>query len=261
MATLRLTLAVGLLPTSVLIAVLVSPSSTAAADEPKLGKVVLEAKGYLVPATQVIVIPKVAGEVVEIRIEEGQQVKRGEVLARLDPTEYEAALQLARAELTLAEAELAKAKDGLPADVAIGEAKVKVAQAKLAIAQYRLACTAIRAPMAGTVVVKRAEVGTRLDPHGFSVPATLCHLSDLRTLDVEIWVQERDLAKVAQGQPCLIRMEAIPDATYKGTVVRILPVADRARGAVGLRVRVDVPNGDHRLRPELSALVQFLAKE
>jgi multidrug efflux pump subunit AcrA (membrane-fusion protein) len=83
----------------------------------------------------------------------------------------------------------------------------------------------------------------------------------LQTLDVEIWVPEIELAKVFPGQSCLIRTAAIPDATYQGKVVRILPVADRAKGAIGLRVRVDVPKGDNRLRPELSAVVQFAAKQ
>jgi multidrug resistance efflux pump len=248
-------------PIILLMAVLFVPTPIGA-DEPKIAKVVVETKGYLVPASQVTVSPKVAGQVVEMRIEEGKQVKEGDVLARLDPAEYEAALQLARAELNLAEAELTKARGSANrADGAIAQAKVKVAQAQVGIAQYRLDSTVIRAPVNGTVLAKRAEVGTRIDPNAFQVPASLCDLANLRTLDVEIWVPERDLAKVFQGQSCVIRTEAIPDATYKGNVVRILPVADRAKGAIGLRVRVDMPKGDHRLRPDLSAIVQFAAKQ
>jgi RND family efflux transporter MFP subunit len=231
------------------------------AEEPKIGKVVLESKGYLVPASQVTVSPKVAGQVAEMRIEEGKQVKEGEVLARLDTADYEAAHQLARAELSLAEAELSKSRGGgSRADVAIAQAKVRMAQAHLASAQYRLDGTDIRAPVSGTVLVKRAEVGTRIDPNAFQVPASLCDLADLRSLDVEVWVQEIDLAKVFRGQACLIRAPAVPGATYKGHVARLLPVADRAKGAVGLRVRVEVPPGDDRLRPELGVLVQFAAK-
>jgi HlyD family secretion protein len=114
--------------------------------------------------------------------------------------------------------------------------------------------------VSGTVLAKRAEVGTRIDPKAYQVSASLCDLANLRILDVEIWVPERDLAKVFQGQSCVIRMEAVPNATYKGHVVRLLPIADRAKGAVGVRVRLDVPEGDNRVRPELAAIVRFVAK-
>jgi RND family efflux transporter MFP subunit len=220
----------------------------------------MEIRGYIVPASQVTVSPKVAGQVVELRIEEGKSVKQGDVLARLDPAEQQGTLELARAKLKLAEAGLAKAKEGTSTtDLAVAQAKVQVAQAQVALAQYRLECTVIRAPVSGTVLTKRAEVGTRIDPRGYQVPASLCDLADLRILDVEIWAPERDLAKFFKGQSCVIRVDAVPDAPYKGQVVRLLPMADRAKGAVCIRLRVDVPEGDHRLRPELGATVQFLA--
>jgi hypothetical protein len=69
------------------------------------------------------------------------------------------------------------------------------------------------------------------------------------------------LAKVAKGQACVVRVDAVPNATYRGRVVRLHPVADRARGAVAVRVRLEKPAADERLRPELSATVQFMAKE
>src|SRR5918994_688529 len=82
------------------------------ADEPKAGRAVLEVRGHLVPGSQITVSPKVAGQVIELLIEEGQQVKAGDLLARLDAAEYEAVLRLAQARLKLAEAELAKAREG-----------------------------------------------------------------------------------------------------------------------------------------------------
>jgi HlyD family secretion protein len=232
------------------------------ADEPKLAQVVLESKGYVLPASQVTVSPKVAGQVSQLLIEEGKRVKKGDVLARLDSAEHEAALRLARAELKLAEAGLAKAREGDgKADLAIAQAKVAVAQAQVAIADQRLDGTVIRAPINGTVLAKRAEIGTLINPKGYQTPSSLCDLADLRTMDVEVWVSEKDLAKVAKGQPCLIRLEAFPREVYRGRVDRLLPVADRARGAVAIRVRLEVPEGDERLRPELGAIVQIGAKE
>jgi RND family efflux transporter MFP subunit len=231
------------------------------ADEPKAGRVVLESKGYVVPASQVTVSPRVAGQVVELLIEEGKRVKAGEVLARLDPREQEAALQLARAELKLAEAELVKAIEaGTKADTLIGRAKVEAAQARVVLAQQHLEDTVIRAPITGTVLTKRAEVGNLISPN-HPVSANLCDLADLRALEVEVSIQERDLGKIAKGQPCQIRLEAFPQTTYRGQVARLLPVADRSKGAVGIRVRVDVPEKDEQLRPEMGAIVTIMTKE
>jgi HlyD family secretion protein len=232
------------------------------AHEPKAERVVLESKGYLVPAAHITVSPKVAGQVVELLIDEGKQVKAGDVLARLDAEEYQGALLLARARLKLAQAELAKANEGAgKADLAIAEAKVEVARAEVAMAQYQLDCTTVRAPINGIVLAKRAEVGTRVDPKAAQGSANLCDLADLRAMEVEVWIQERDLAKVAKGQACVIQVDAFPNATYHGRVVRLQPVADRARGALAVRVGLEMPKANELLRPELSAIVQFMAQE
>jgi multidrug resistance efflux pump len=195
-------------------------------------------------------------------IEEGKRVKAGEVLAKLDPGAYEASLRLARAKLKLAVAGLAKANEGRSqAERAIAQAKLEVAEAQVALAEQRLEGTVVRAPINGTVVAKRAEVGALIDPKGFQIAASLCDRVDLRTMEVEVWVAERDLARVAKGQACQVRLEAFPQTTYRGRVSRLLPLADRAKGAVGIRVRLAVPEMDESLRPELGAVVTFLAKE
>ena len=228
------------------------------AAEPKAERVVLETRGYIVPASQVTVGPKVAGQVAEWLIEEGSRVKTGDVLARLDPEEYAVALDLARAKLKLAEAELLNAGK---MERAVAEAKAGVARAEVAVAQYHLNCTTIRAPIDGIVLAKRAEVGSRIDPKSPSLPASLCDMADVRTIEVEAWIQERDLAKVAKDQACMVYVDALPNATYQGRVARMQPAADRARGALAVRVRLEMPAGSEWLRPELSATVRFMAKE
>ncbi len=233
-----------------------------AADEPNLGEIVLEAKGYILPVNQITVGSRVSGQVIESRLEEGKRVKVGELLARLDPAEYEAGLRLARAELRVAEAGLAKAKEGFgKADVSIAEAKVELAQARLALAQNRLDATLIRAPINGTILVKRANLGTLINPSSAQGSANLCEMADLRNVEIELWVQERDLAKIEKGQKCQVRLEAFPQKTYRGSVARLLPIADKARGAVGIRVRVEIPNGDESFRPEMAAVVSIGSKK
>jgi HlyD family secretion protein len=235
---------------------------TSSADPPNGGRVVLEIKGYVVPVSQVPVSPKVGGQIVEMHIEEGKRVKAGDVLAKIDPAEYEGARLIAKAQLKLAEAELVKAKEGGgTADLAIAQARVEVAQARVDLARYRLDCTVVRAPIDGTVLEKFGEVGAMIDWKALNVKGTLCLLADLRTIEVELSVQEKDVAKVAKGQPCLVRLEAYPQVTYRGQVIRLLAVGDRAKGAVGVRVRLEVPAGDDHLRPEMGAIVRIMDKE
>jgi HlyD family secretion protein len=232
------------------------------ADPKKAGDVVLESKGYLVTPQQVSVSPQVAGVVVELPIEEGQRVKKGDVLARLDAREYQARLRLAQAQLQVAEAQHAKVRQaGANADVAIASAEVAVARARLEIAQLRLEQTIIHAPLDGTVLARKVAVGSLVDPAGLNLPSAICELADLRTLEVDVLIQERDLERIAKGQRCIITLEALPTVRFQGTVVRIMPIADRSKGAVPVRVKLEGAGADERVRPEMSAIVQFLAKQ
>jgi RND family efflux transporter MFP subunit len=254
----RLSVAVPLL---VLGAVVLRPLPLAAQKD-KPGQVVFETRGHVVPGRQVTVSPRIAGQVVQLLVEEGERVKEGQVLARLDPAEHEANVRLAHAELKLAEAGLARARaaEG-KADLAIAQAKIDVARARLDLARHRLDCTVVRAPFNGIVLAKRAEVGALINPKGFQGSVSLCELADPSTMEVELWIQEKDLGRISRGQPCLIRLEAFPKTTYRGRVARLLPVADRAKGAVGVRVRLEVPERDEALRPDMAALVRIMARE
>jgi multidrug efflux pump subunit AcrA (membrane-fusion protein) len=104
-------------------------------------------------------------------------------------------------------------------------------------------------------------VGARVDPRAAQAPAGVCDLADVRAMEVEVWVPERDLAKVTKGQACVVRVDALPNATHRGRVARVQPVADRARGAVAVRVRLERAAANEHLRPELTAVVQFVTQE
>src|SRR5207237_820598 len=109
----------------------------------------------------------------------------------------------------------------------------------------------------GTILVLRTGVGDRVGPLATDA---MFEVADLRQMEVAVAVAERDLALVFSGQPCLIQPDAFPKLTYKGQVTALAPIADRTRGSVTVRVRLVVPAGDDKLRPELSALVEFQAK-
>ncbi|HXG08915.1 MAG TPA: efflux RND transporter periplasmic adaptor subunit [Gemmataceae bacterium] len=148
-------------------------------------------------------------------------------------------------------------------EIAKAESAYKHAVAQRDSAKYDLDCTTVVAPISGTILVKRAEVGNTVRPEAFSngLSASLCDMADLTKLEVDVDVSERDLNAVFKGQECEIRTEAPSDTVYRGRVVRLMPEANRSKASVSVRVQIDVPPGDTHLRPEMRARVTFLARE
>jgi multidrug resistance efflux pump len=220
--------------------------------------VALELKGYVVPVATVTVSPHVSGQVIELLVEEGKRVEKGALLARLDPTPYEIELRRAEARVEGARARVAQAQRGGHEDVT-AEAKANLAEAEAERdrAKYRLEHSQIRAPISGTILVKKTELGNLVNPAAVGVSPSICEMADLTKLEVDVSIQERDLHRISKGQKCEIRLEAFPDAPYRGHVSRIMPLADRAKGAVPVRVRIDIPKADTKLRPEMGAVVAF----
>ena len=140
------------------------------------------------------------------------------------------------------------------------EAEVKQLQAELVRAQWRLDNCTVKAPISGTILRKNAEEGNIVNPIAFNGSYSLCEMADLSDLEVELFIQERDIAHVFVGQSCQVRAEAYPDRTYEGTVSRLMPIADRAKGAVPVRVKLTVPAEEEGvyLKPEMGAIVTFL---
>jgi multidrug resistance efflux pump len=143
------------------------------------------------------------------------------------------------------------------------EAEVRQVEAELAKAEWRLNNCIIRAPISGTILKKNAEEGNIVNPIAFNGSFSLCDLADLAQLEIDLTIQERDIARVAVGQRCTVRAEAFQDHEYQGVVSRIMPIADRAKGAVPVRVKVSVPRHEEGvyLKPEMGALVSFFADE
>jgi multidrug resistance efflux pump len=316
---------------------LASPTATLSSQDPRPatapGAVVLESKGYIIPAHQIQVSPiEVSGLVQELFIEEGKRFKKGDVLAVLDKTSFAADVQDARYSLDAAEQrfleldrgyrkeekeqalndwkeaeeqlkkmylDFKRAQElrgtGLSAQeyeqaeyayraqeqrvsrlkfawdlmkmgpreerIAAAKADVEAAKARLRKAEWRLENCTIRAPVDGTILTKKAELGNLVNPLAFNASSgSVCEMADLSDLEVELDVTERDIAKVAKGMPCRIRAEAYPDRVYEGVVDRLMPIANRAKGALPVRVKVRVPKEEEGvyLRPEIGAVVAFL---
>jgi multidrug resistance efflux pump len=321
-----------------------TPTTGAPQDSGSAGEIVLESKGYIIPEQQILVSPLVSGQVEKLTFDAGARVKKGDLLAVLDKTEYQAEFdrlkaslessmqslaeleegnrpdekEKARAELAEAETNLAQAArdfqrkkellekrivskedyeaaeaqykalvqrvEGLAASTRLIEdgarierkrmakAQVRQGEAELRRAQWRLDNCVIRAPISGTILKKNAELGNLVNPVAFNGSFSLCDIADLRKLEVELSIQERDISRVFKGQECKVRAEAYPKRVYKGVVSRLMPIADRAKGAIAVRVALEFPkfsDGERKgeymeregeyLRPEMGATVQFYA--
>jgi RND family efflux transporter MFP subunit len=148
--------------------------------------------------------------------------------------------------------------------VKIAEAALAQAKADLAFAEAQLQNTFIRAPFGGVVVKKMAEVGESVAPipPGVNISTSsgaIVALADLATLEVEADVAEANVARVGNGQPAEVTVEAIPDRRYKAVLRQVIPTADRTKATV--MVKVTILDKDKDLKPEMSAKVTFLEPE
>jgi HlyD family secretion protein len=257
-------------------ATLSSGGSAAAAGSP-----VLAASGYLVARRKAVVSAKIQGRLSELRVEEGSRVREGQLIARLESSDYEAQVRRAAANVERAQADLAEAErqarvatgltnekvmaqDSLDAAVSrvrIAQAGVGQARADLGFAQAQLANTRILAPFTGTVVKKMAEVGESVAPipPGVNLSTSsgaIVALADLDTLETEVDVSESNVARLVPDQPAEVTVEAFPDRKYRAVLRQVIPTADRTKATV--QVKVTLLDKDPQLRPEMSAKVQFL---
>ncbi len=141
--------------------------------------------------------------------------------------------------------------------------QVQQAEAELTRAQWRLENCTILAPISGTILKKNAELGNLVNPVAFNGSFSLCDVADLSRLEVDLSIQERDISKVFKGQKCRVRAEAFSDRFYDGVVSRLMPIADRAKGAIPVRVRLKVPKDEEGiyLKPEMGAIVTFFQEK
>jgi len=143
------------------------------------------------------------------------------------------------------------------------KAMLDQAQAELVKAQWKLNNCVIRAPISGTILKKNAEEGNIVNPIAFNGSFSLCDMADLADLEVDLNVQERDISTIFKGQKCKVRALAYPERVYDGYVSRLMPIADRAKGAVPVRVKLSIPPEEEGvyLKPEMGVTVTFLKRE
>ncbi|MCS7161382.1 MAG: efflux RND transporter periplasmic adaptor subunit [Gemmatales bacterium] len=140
------------------------------------------------------------------------------------------------------------------------EAEMLALEAAYRDAEYDLQNTKVLAPIPGVVLSKRADVGDMVLPNVPSnLSASICDLADLRNLEVDVDISERDLRHVRRHQRCEIRPDAFPQLVLNGKVSRIIPQANRSKASVSVRVAIFLPE-DVELLPDTRARVRFFAE-
>ena len=251
----------------------------------------LVASGYVVARRMATVAAEVTAKVVDVPITEGMVVKKGDVLAQLDSVLPERDLALARTRADAAEAAIAATAANL-ADaerimnrnlrlqlgVSVTEADLTASQAKAGNlraqlkqnqAQFETAKQDVRhaaevvdqytihAPFGGVVVARDAQPGEMISPlsvGGFTRTG-ICTLVDMDSIEVDVDVNESFIGRVQPGMPVSVALDAYPDWTIPASVIGIVPQANRDKGTVKVRIRIN--KKDPRILPDMSAKVSF----
>ena len=254
---------------------------------------VLNASGYVTARRRATVSSKVTGKVIEVNVEEGMAVREGQVLARLDDSTLQAGITLARAQLQATrlavpeiEVRLAEArinlqrqerlmKDGLTTPSAIDQAQaevnslsarissvreqINVAQSQVALQQTAIDDMVIRAPFSGVALSKDAQPGEMVSPVSAGGGFTRTGIStivDMRSLEIEVDVNESYINRVSAGQPVTAVLDAYPDWQIPAKVIAVVPTADRQKATV--LVRIGFTALDPRILPDMGVKVTFL---
>jgi RND family efflux transporter MFP subunit len=252
---------------------------------------VLQATGYVVARRQATVAAQIIGTLTQVLIEEGEHVKQGQVLARIDDTQYTAQLDAAKAQYAAAQAQVARARATLvqdranaarmgkmlapgyvseeqaeqantqvATDQATLDATIKqaaAAAANITLAEVNAGYTVIRAPFAGVVTVKDAEVGQIVSPYTLG-GGGIATVVDMNSLEVDVDVNETYISRVQPNMPVQAVLDAYPDWKIPAHVIAIIPSADKSKATVKVRIALD--QKDPRIIPQMGVRVSFLEK-
>jgi RND family efflux transporter MFP subunit len=254
---------------------------------------VLNASGYVTARRRATVSSKITGKVVEVNVEEGMAVREGQVLARLDDSTLKAGLALATAqaaaarsgvlenEVRLAEAKVTLARrhqlfadklvtqadvdaataevDSLDARIAASREQVRVTERQIEVERTNLDDTVIRAPFSGIAISKDAQPGEMVSPvsaGGGFTRTGICTIVDMRSLEIEVDVNESYINRVKSEQDVTATLDAYPDFPIPARVITMVPTADRQKATV--LVRIGFKQLDPRILPDMGVKVTFL---
>lgn len=258
----------------------------------------LNASGYITPRRRATIAAKITGRVTGVFFDEGTRVAEGQLLATLDDSDLRRALDSAKADrdasqaaiadfevqLKNAQIELRRAEqlqkagvqtqealdnatmavDSLKAKITLAKQQVAAAESRIGVAQQAVDNCTIRAPYAGIVVSKDAQVGEMVSPvsaGGGFTRTGIATIVDMKSNEIEVDVNESYIAKVKEGQLVTAMLDAYPDKPIPSKVRTVIPTADRQKATV--KVRITILNLDKYdfILPDMGVKVAFLEEE
>jgi RND family efflux transporter MFP subunit len=257
---------------------------------------VLQATGYVTARRQATVSTQITGTLTEVLIEEGDHVKKGQVIARLEASALRASLNVAQANLQSAQAQIAQAQaqlsqaeadarrqkelvaSGMTSKQAAEQSQTAVAsyaaqletrrretdaaRAQLAQALVTFDYSVVRAPFSGVVTAKAAQVGEIVSPlsgGGGFTRTGVGTIVDMDSLEVDVDVSEAYIGQVKPDMPAESVLDAYPDWKIPSHVIAVVPTADRGKATI--KVRVALEQKDARLVPDIGVRVTFLGSK
>ncbi len=253
----------------------------------------LNASGYVTPRRRATIAAKITGRVTGVFFDEGTVVKENQLLATLDDSDVQKALASAKADKDSTEASIADLQvqlknanielhradqlqkagvqtqeqldtarmnaDSLKAKIDLAKAQVAASTSRIAEAQQAVDNCTIRAPFAGIVVSKDAQVGEMVSPisaGGGFTRTGIATVVDMNSNEIEVDVNESYIARVHDGQKVTSILDAYPDWEIPSHVRTIIPTADRQKATV--KVRISFDKLDPRILPDMGIKVTFL---
>jgi len=244
----------------------------------------VSASGVVQPVDRVQIKSKASGRVEELPVEEGDVVKKGDLICRLDQTDILADVEQAKANLDIAEAELKQAQNTSDrkeqlfgkalisederdqAALALAQAKAQIIRATTALdqANVRLDETIVTAPINGIVLQKYVEIGQIIASGVSNVGGgtAIADIADMRLVHIEAGIDEIDVGKIQIGQPARVVADAYPQMKFSGKIIRISPEARVEQNVTLFDVVIEVENPEGRLKSGMNASVEItIARE
>jgi len=282
-------------PPAKVAAVTPAPLPAPAAEPPSAAPAVggLVASGYVVARRKATVAAEITGKIIEVGVEEGMAVERGQELARLDSSLAEVDLAGARAKVLAAKAAIESAgadlkdarrifertrnlqardfatqadltrnearADMLKAQLAKADADLAVAESEVRRAQETIDKHHVRAPFSGVVVDRSAQMGEIISPlsaGGGFTRTGVCTIVDMDSLEIEVDVNETFIHRVVPKQKVKAVLDAYPDWTIPAEVIAVVPTANRDKATI--KVRIALLAKDPRILPDMAAKVTFM---
>ena len=241
--------------------------------------VTASAAGAIQPVLNVDVKSQASGAITAMRVQTGDDVRPGQVLALIDPRLPRSALDQAQANLAVAKAQFQNAETQLArqdtllkaqaitqtefetAKIAFAQAQAGLinATANLQDAQIAWDQTRVTAPLAGTVIAKNVELGTVISSPTRDVGGgtVLFKMANLDTVQIQGLVDETDIGKIQPGLPVTITVDAYPNRPFEGTVLKIEPQAQVTQNVTQFPVLVNIANPGHLLKPGMNTEVEI----